>query len=244
VSLALFLFLGGAPLIHVVRQIWAFQMLQRDGRPVEATVSGRFQQRVLGIWQGELECIHLGASGQPERVWLSVDRSWWQASPLGSKVTITTCEETPGQAALGQPWEMQLGVELGLSGYGMLLLGLLALLVFGARLRPFFRDVTLVSLGTPVSGRVVGKSWMLGRRMGRKVTLPMVHLYFRDPFGVERVRTQIVDGDTWARVTEGESMTVLVCPRRRGWFAAYPLLLAEAAPPAARAAVALRSGRM
>jgi len=67
----------------------------------------------------------------------------------------------------------------------------------------------------------------------------MVHLYFRDPFGVERVRTQIVDGATWAHVSEGESMTVLVCPRRRGWFAAYPLLLAEAAHPAVQPAAAV-----
>ena len=140
---------------------------------------------------------------------------------------------------------MQLGVELGLPGYGMLLLGRLALLVFGARLRPYFRDVTLVSLGTPVSGRVVRKELDAGVAHGAKAILPMVSAFTSATrLGVERVRTQIVDGDTWARVTEGESMTVLVCPRRRGWFAAYPLLLAEAAQPAARAAVALRSERL
>jgi hypothetical protein len=72
----------------------------------------------------------------------------------------------------------------------------------------------------------------------------MIHLHFRDPFGVERVRTQIVDGGTWAQVAEGETMTVLVCARRRGWFAAYSLLLAEAAPLPDRAPVALGSERV
>jgi hypothetical protein len=145
-------------------------------------------------------------------------------------VAITTCQQSPGHALLGDPSETQLSEELGLDGSGMLILGLAALLLFGSRLRPYFRDMALVSLGTAVSGRVVGRTCKVVRRWGGKVTLRMVHLQFRDPFGVDRVRTQMVDGRTWTRVTEGECMTVLVCARRRGWFAAYPLLMAEAVP--------------
>jgi hypothetical protein len=178
-----------------------------------------------------------------ESATLRVNRAWWTASPAGSKVMITACAATPGYAALGDPPTMQLSAELGLLGYGQLLFGLAALVVLGCRIRPYFRDLTLASLGTPVPGRVVGKSWRMVRRWGRKVALPMVHLHFRDPYGVERVRTQIVDGNTWAHVAEGETMTVLVCARRRGWFAAYPLLLAEALPPRAPAPVRLGSER-
>jgi hypothetical protein len=243
VALALFLGLGGAPLIHVARHLWAFQSLQRDGRPLAATVLRRSEQRFAGMWWGTLECLYAGSSGSAETASLPVDHSWWVASPPGSTVMITTCAAAPGIAALGEPWRLQLNAELGFGGYATLAFGLLSLLYFGARLRPYFRDLTLVSLGTPVAGRVVGKSWRKARRLGRKVGLPMIHLHFRDPFGVERVRTQIVDGDAWAHVTEGESMTVLVCARRRGWFAAYSLLLAEAVNPVGQAAVVLGTGR-
>ena len=44
---------------------------------------------------------------------------------------------------------------------------------------------------------------------------------------------------TWERAVEGECMTVLVCARRRGWFAAYPLLMAEAAPSRRASSLAL-----
>jgi len=124
-----------------------------------------------------------------------------------------------------------------------LILGLAALLLFGSRLRPFFRDAALVTLGTPVPGKVVGRTRKAIRRWGCKATLRMVHLQFRDPFGVDRVRTQMVDSKTWERVVEGECMTVLVCARRRGWFAAYPLLMAEAAPTRRAASLALEPER-
>lgn len=231
VTLTLFLLLGSAPLLLVGRQIWAFQSLQRDGRPVEATVLRQSAPLLLpGIRTYSLECSYTGPSGKAETAAVTVDRKWWLASPPGSKVTVTTCDELPGHAVRGEPSDIELGTELGLIGYGTLLFGLAAMLILGARLRPYFRDIALASLGTPVPGHVVGKTWKVVRRMGWKVTLPMIHLHFRDPFGVERVRTQVVDGATWARVVEGEAMTVLVCARRRGWFGAYALLLAEAAP--------------
>jgi hypothetical protein len=243
VALALFIGLGGAPLIHVARHLWAFQTLQRDGRPVPATVLRRSEQRIAGMWWGTLQCVYASPSGPTATATLPVDHSWWVASPPGSAVMITTCPSVPGLAALGGPSRLQLNAELGFSGYAVLAFGLLSLLFFGARLRPYFRDLTLVSLGTPVAGRVVGKTWRKGRRLGRTVALWMIHLHFRDPYGVERVRTQIVDGDAWAHVTEGESMTVLVSCRRRGWFAAYSLLLAEAVQPVGQPAAVLRSER-
>jgi hypothetical protein len=105
--------------------------------------------------------------------------------------------------------------------------------------------MALVSLGTPVPGRIVGRTWKEVRRCGRRVHLPLVHLRFRDPFGVERVRTQVVDSRTWDRVVEGENVTVLVCcSRRRGWFAAYRLLLAEAVPLPGASRVTLGSERL
>jgi hypothetical protein len=236
--------LGGLPLLHVSRQIWAFQTLQQEGLPVAAVVAERHQSGAPGMRLRVLECVYFGPAGRPQTALLRVSPSWWHASPPGSRVTITTCEALPGAAALGVPSDMQLTAELGLLGYGTLLFGVAMVLLSGARLRRFFRDLTLVSLGTPVPGRVVGKSWKQTRRLGCRVTLPMIHLHFRDPFGVERVRTQIVDADTWARVAEGEAMTVLVCARRRGWFAAYPLLLAEAAPLHGPTPVALGSERV
>ena len=89
----------------------------------------------------------------------------------------------------------------------------------------------------------MGRTRKAIRRWGCKATLRMVHLQFRDPFGVDRVRTQMVDSKTWERVVEGECMTVLVCARRRGWFAAYPLLMAEAAPTRRAASLALEPER-
>jgi hypothetical protein len=242
-TLALFLILGGGPLLHVSRQIWAVQALQREGQAITATVLHRHRAGMPGMRSRTLECGYLDGSGRLQTARVSVSRSWWQACPVGSRVTITTCDEVPGWAALGEPGEIQLATELGLTGYGMLLLGMLALLHYGNRLRPYFRDLALASLGTPVLGRVVGKSWKLVRPLGRKKALPMVHFHFRDPYGVERVRTQIVSGDQWAHITEGESLTILVCSRRRGGFAAYPLLLAEAVPPRPEPAVALRTER-
>jgi hypothetical protein len=243
-ALASFLCLGGIPVLHVSRQIWAFQKLQQDGLPVAAVVAARHETGAPGVRLRTLECLYSGASGRLQTALVRVSRSWWQSSPPGSRVTITTCEAFPGVAALGVPSDMQLTAELGWGGYGTLLLGVAVVLLFGARLRPFFRDLTLVSLGTPVTGRVVGKTWKKTRRLGRSVTLPLIHLHFRDPFGVERVRTQVVDSHTWAGVAEGETMTVLVCAHRRGWFAAYPLLLAEAAPLPGPARVTLGSERV
>jgi hypothetical protein len=186
-----------------------------------------------------LECLYAADSGRTETAALTVPRGWWLSSPPGSRIVITTCAAVPRHALLGDPSEMQLSEELGIEGAGWLILGLAALLVFGSRLRPYFRDAALVTLGTPVPGRVVGRTSMRVRRCGRKVTLRMVHLQFRDPFGVERVRTQMVDAKTWERAVEGECMTVLVCARRRGWFAAYPLLMAEAAPSRRASSLAL-----
>jgi hypothetical protein len=244
VALASFLCLGGIPILLVGHQIWAFQTLQQEGLPVAAVVAARHEAGAPGIRLRTLECLYTGPSGRLQSASVRVSRSWWLASPPGSRVTLTTCDALPGAAALGVPVDMQLTAELGWPGYGVLVLGIGAVLLFGARLRPFFRDMTLVSLGTPVAGRIVGKTWRQARRLGRSVTVPMIHLHFRDPFGVERVRTQIVDGGTWAQVAEGETMTVLVCARRRGWFAAYSLLLAEAAPLPDRAPVALGSERV
>jgi hypothetical protein len=245
VLLSLFVLLGGAPLLLVMREIRAFQMLQQEGLPVEGTVRRRVDEALFpGVRIYALNCVYTGPSGKREAAALAVDRKWWLASPPGSKVVMTTCEGVPGYAALGEPSDLQLSEELGLPGSGLLLIGLTALLIFGSRLRPYFRDIALVSLGTPVSGRVVGKTWKVVRRLGRTVTLPMIHLHFRDPFGVERVRTQVVDRGTWARTVEDANMTVLVCARRRGWFAAYPLLLAEAVPPHGKCAAALQSKPM
>src|SRR5207247_6506980 len=112
---------------------------------------------------GTLECIYAGPSGSSETASLPVEHGWWLASPPGSTVMITTCAAAPGHAALGAPWRLQLNAELGFAGYAFLAFGLLALLYFGGRLRPYFRDITLVSLGTPVAGRVVGKTWRTGR---------------------------------------------------------------------------------
>ena len=61
-------------------------------------------------------------------------------------------------------------------------------------------DVGLLGLLGLVA--VVGRTSMGVRRWGRKLTLRMVHLQFRDPFGVERVRTQMVDAKTWERAVE------------------------------------------
>lgn len=243
-ALAAFLGLGGVPILHVSRQIWAFQTLQEQGLPVAAVVAERHRSGAPGMRHRTLECVYLGPSGKPQTALLTVNRASWDSSPPGTRVTITTREAFPGYAALGVPSDMQLTTELGVLGYGTLLFGVMAVLCFGARLRHFFRDLTLVSLGTPVSGRVVRKTCKQARRLGRRVTVPMIHLHFRDPFGVERVRTQLVDADTWARVAEGESMTVLVCAQRRGWFAAYGLLLAEATPLRTPAPVALESERV
>jgi hypothetical protein len=245
VLLTSFLLLGGIPLLSVMRQIWAFQTLQHDGLPMQATVLRQNQASLLpGLRRHTLECAYTDASGVYRTATVRVSTSWWLASPPGSKLTITTCAQIPGYGAIGEPSDLQMGAELELRGYGMLLFGMAALLVFGSCLRPYFRDLALVSLGTPVSGRVVGKTWKVVRRLGWKVTLPMIHLHFRDPFGVERVRTQVVDGNTWSRVAEGESMTVLVCARRRGWFAAYPLLQAEAVSLPIAASVPLSSERL
>jgi hypothetical protein len=244
VLLAAFLLLGGTPLLSVMRQIWAFQTLQRDGSPVEARVIRQHQAFFPGLRHHTLECAYADASGEARMATVRVNASWWLASPPGSKLTITSCAQMPGYAAMGNPSDLQLGTELGLMGYGMLLFGMAALMVIGSCLRPYFRDLALVSLGNPVSGRVVGKTWKVVRRLGWRVTLPMIHLHFRDPFGVERVRTQVVDGNTWSRVAEEESMTVLVCARRRGWFAAYPLLQAEAVSLPAAAPVPLSSERL
>lgn len=231
VTLALFLLLGGLPMVRVARQIWTFQILQQDGRSAEGVVLRRDDAVLLpGLRAYTIECVYSGTSGKSETASLSVSRGWWLASPPGSRVAITTCAEAPGHAMLGDPSGMQLSEELGLDGSGMLILGLAALLLFGTRLRPYFRDIALVSLGTPVMGRVVGRTCKAVRRYGCRTTLRMVHLQFRDPYGVERVRTQMVDEQTWAGVAEGQCMTVLVCARRRGWFAAYPLLMAEAIP--------------
>ncbi len=239
VALALFLILGGAPLLHVCRQIWALQTLQSEGGAVEATVVRRLTSGIPGLPSRALECQFASASGDFRTARLVVDGDWWRASPPGSRVTITACDAVPGLVTLGEPSALQLSAELGIEGYGALLVALLALLCAGSRLRPYFRDLALVSLGTPVAGRVVGKSWRQIHRLGRLVVLPMIHLHFKDPYGVERVRTQIISGDAWADVVEGEAMTVLVCARRRGWFAAYRLLGAEAAPLHREPAVAL-----
>jgi hypothetical protein len=217
-ALCLFLLLGGAPLLLVTRQIWHFRNLQREGRPEEATVLRQVEQVVLpGVRRYALDCVLADPSGtaMTARVW--VDRAWWQASPPGSPMTVTTCAALPGYAVRGEPSDLRLGEELGGVGYALLGLGMSALLFFGFRLRPFFRDMALVSLGTPVPGRIVGRTWKEVRRCGRKVSLPLVHLHFQDPFGVERVRTQIVDSRIWERVVEGEAVTILVCcSRRRG----------------------------
>jgi hypothetical protein len=234
INLGLFFLLGGLPLVLVTQQILVFQTLQRDGQSAEGVVLGRHERLYpAGVRIYTLDCAYASASGKAETAAVAVSRRWWLASPTGSSVPLTTSDETPGQAEFGDPAELQLSEELGLGGSGLLILGLTALLLFGSRLRPYFRDIALVSLGAPVSARVVGRTMKVVRRFGRKLTLPMVHLQFRDPCGVERVRTQVVDRRTWDQVIEGSPMTVLVCARRRGWFAAYPLLLAEAAPASA-----------
>jgi hypothetical protein len=244
INLGLFLLLGGLPLVQVTHQIVLFQTLERDGQSAEGVVLRRHERLFpAGVRIYTLDCAYASSSGKAETATVAVSRHWWMASPTGSSVPLTSCDETPGQAEFGDPAELQLSEELGLGGSGLLILGLAALLLFGSRLRPYFRDIALVSLGAPVAARVVGRTMKVVRRWGWKLTLPMVHLQFRDPCGVERVRTQVVDRHTWDRVAEGSAMTVLVCARRRGWFAAYPLLLAEAAPaPAARLAAA-KSGR-
>lgn len=244
VNLGLFLLLGGLPLVQVTRQIALFRALQRDGQPAEGTVLRR-HERVYpaGVRIYTLDCVFANPSGKAATATVAVPLRWWMASPPGSGVPLTTCDEMPGYAAFGDPAELQLSEELGLGGSGMLILGLAALLLFGSRLRPYFRDIALVSLGAPVPGRVVKRTMKEVRRFGWRLTLPMIHLQFRDPYGVERVRTQMVDQGTWARVEEGSPMTVLVCARRRGWFAAYPLLLAEAAPPCAAPPVIVKPER-
>jgi hypothetical protein len=243
-ALTLFLLLGGMPLIRVVRQIRAFQTLQREGYPADATVLSRSEQSYpAGIRFYTLQCIYASTSGRTVTAAVVVPRHWWLASTPGSRVILTVCDEMPGYAALGGPRALQLADELGLDGSVLLILGLAALLIFGACLRPYFRDIALVSLGCAVPGRVVGKSWRVIRRCGWKISLPMIHLQFRDPYGVERVRTQVVDRATWNRVQEQQAMTVLVCARRRGWFAAYPLLLAEAVPPVPAPRVAAKMER-
>jgi hypothetical protein len=230
-NLALFLLIGGLPVARVVQQIWIYETVQQQGRAAEGVVLRRRDPLVIpGLRAYEIECLYAAPSGRTETARLTVPRAWWLASPPGSRVVITTCERVPGHALLGDPSGMQLSEELGIEGSGLLILGLSALLLFGSRLRPYFRDVALVSLGTPVPGRVVGRTCMGVRRWGRTVTLRMVHLQFRDRYGVERIRTQMVDRRTWEQVVEGEEMTVLVCARRRGWFAAYRLLMAEATP--------------
>jgi hypothetical protein len=244
VNLGLFLLLGGLPLVQVTHQILLFQTLERDGQSAEGTVLRRHERLFpAGVRIFTLDCVYASTSGKAETATVAVPRHWWLASPTGSSVPLTTCDEMPGNAAFGDPGELQLSGELGLGGSGLLILGLAALLLFGSRLRPYFRDVALVSLGAPVSGRVVGRTMKVVRRFGWKLTLPMIHLQFRDPYGVERVRTQVVDRRTWDRVTEGSPMTVLVCARRRGWFAAYPLLLAEATPLPPVALVTVKSER-
>jgi hypothetical protein len=231
INLSLFLLIGGLPVLGVVRQIWVFETLRQEGRPAQGVVLRRTDPVVLpGLRLYGLECVYSDDSGRSETAALTVPRGWWLASPPGSSIVITTCAQAPGHVLLGDPSGMQLSEELGIEGAGLLILGLVALLLFGARLRPYFRDAALVTLGTPVPGRVVRRTRKDVRRWGWKLTLRMVHMQFRDPFGVERVRTQMVDARTWERVEEGQEMTVMVCPRRRGWFAAYPLLTAEAAP--------------
>src|SRR5438034_59465 len=97
--------------------------------------------------------------------------------------------------------------------------------VYPAGVRIYTLDCLYASAsGKAETARVaVSRRWWLASR-------PTVRLQFRDPYGVERGRTQVLDKGTWARVSEGGSMTVLVCARRRGWCAASPLLRAEAAP--------------
>lgn len=232
-NLALFSLLGGLPLLLVTRRIALFEALQQDGQAAKGTVLRRDQRLYpAGVRIYTLNCICTDASGKAERATIEVPFRWWLASPPGASVPMTTCEAMPGYAAFGDPGEVPLSEELGLGGSGTLILGLMALLVFGSRLRPYFRDIALVSLGAPVPARVVGRTLKGVRRCGWRLTFSMIHLQFQDPYGVERVRTQVVDPRTWSRVEEGSSMTVLVCARRRGWFAAYPLLLAEAAPAA------------
>ena len=74
VALALFLGLGGAPLLHVARHLWAFQTLQRDGRPVPATVLRRSEQRIAGMWWGTLQCVYASPSGPTATATLPVDQ--------------------------------------------------------------------------------------------------------------------------------------------------------------------------
>jgi hypothetical protein len=244
VNLGLFLLLGGLPLVQVTHQILLFRALQREGQSAEGVVLHRHERLYpAGIRIYTLDCAYSGTAGKAETATVAVPRHWWLASPTGSSVPLTTCDAMPDQAAFGDPGDLQLSEELGLGGSGLLILGLAALLLFGSRLRPYFRDIALVSLGAPVSARVVGRTMKVVRRFGWKLTLPLIHLQFRDPCGVERVRTQLVDRRTWARVSEGEPMTVLVCARRRGWFAAYPLLLAEAAPASPARLAPLKSER-
>jgi hypothetical protein len=244
VNLALFLLLGGLPLVQVTHQIRRFQTLEREGQMAEGTVLRRHERLYpAGVRIYTLDCAYATTSGKAATATVAVSRHWWLASPTGSSVPLTACDAMPGYAAFGDPGELQLSEEMGLGGSGLLILGLAALLLFGSRLRPYFRDVALVSLGAPVSGRVVGRTMKVVRRLGWKLTLPMIHLQFRDPYGVERVRTQLVDRSTWDRVEEGSAMTVLVCARRRGWFAAYPLLLAEAIPERPAALVTVKSER-
>src|SRR5438128_8241704 len=87
VLLASFLLLGGSPLLSVMRQIWAFQTLQRDGSPVEARVIRQHQAFFPVLRHHTLECAYTDASGVARTARVRVSASWWLASPPGSKLT-------------------------------------------------------------------------------------------------------------------------------------------------------------
>src|ERR1700730_5223201 len=93
-TLALFLLLGGLPVVRVARQIWTFQILQQDGRSAEGVVLRRDDAVLLpGLRAYTIECVYSGTSGKSETASLAVSRGWWLASPPGSRVAITTCAE-------------------------------------------------------------------------------------------------------------------------------------------------------
>src|SRR5436190_9739540 len=121
VNMALFLLIGGLPVIHVVRQIRTFEILQQDGRVSEGVVLRRSDPTLVpGLRSYELQCLYASPSGRTETASLSVSRGWWLSSPPGSRIVITTSEATPGHALLGDPSRMQLSEELGVQGAAML----------------------------------------------------------------------------------------------------------------------------